>query len=174
MQQRGLIHYYYGGGKGKTTAALGLALRYSGQSGKTVIVQFLKNSHCGELDALQKLDNVTVLRGKSGDGFTFSMTQQQLEETRRIHQKNLQTAMELVKDGGLLILDEATDAVRSNTLDEQLLKDAILKKGDKTEIAVTGHTPLEWLIEAADYVTEMKKHKHPFDKGITARKGIEF
>lgn len=169
-----MIHYYYGDGKGKTTAALGLAMRYSGQGGKTVIVQFLKNSPCGELDALKKLDNVTVLRGQSGSCFTFSMTEQQLAETKRIHENNLKTALEIIKEGSLLILDEATDAVKTNTLDEQLLRDVILKKNDKTEIVVTGHAPLDWLIDAADYVTEMKKHKHPFDNGITARKGVEF
>jgi len=169
-----MIHYYYGDGKGKTTAALGLAMRYSGQGGKTVIVQFLKNSPCGELDALKKLDNVTVLRGQSGSCFTFSMTEQQLAETKRIHENNLKTALEIIKEGSLLILDEATDAVKTNTLDEQLLRDVILKKNDKTEIVVTGHAPLDWLIDAADYVTEMKKQKHPFDNGITARKGVEF
>jgi len=169
-----MIHYYYGDGKGKTTAALGLAMRYSGQGGKTVIVQFLKNSPCGELDALKKLDNVTVLRGQSGSCFTFSMTEQQLAETKRIHENNLKTALGIIKEGSLLILDEATDAVKTNTLDEQLLRDVILKKNDKTEIVVTGHAPLDWLIDAADYVTEMKKQKHPFDNGITARKGVEF
>jgi len=169
-----MIHYYYGDGKGKTTAALGLAMRYSGQGGKTVMVQFLKNSPCGELDALKKLDNVTVLRGQSGSCFTFSMTEQQLAETKRIHENNLKTALEIIKEGSLLILDEATDAVKTNTLDEQLLRDVILKKNDKTEIVVTGHAPLDWLIDAADYVTEMKKQKHPFDNGITARKGVEF
>ncbi len=174
MGQRGLIHYYYGDGKGKTTAALGLALRFSGQGGKTVIVQFLKNSHCGELEAVKKLDNVTLLRGKYGEGFTFSMTRYELEQTGLIHENNLKTALELLKDGGLLILDEATDAVKTNTLDEQLLKDAVFGKNDNVELVVTGHDPVEWLVAAADYVTEMKKHKHPFDNGINARKGVEF
>ena len=174
MGQRGLVHYYYGDGKGKTTAALGLALRFAGHGGKTVIVQFLKNSPCGELEALKKLDNIIVLRGKSGNGFTFSMTEQQLEETRKIHEKNLKTALELLKNGGLLILDEVTDAVKTNTLDEQLLKDAIIKREDGVEIALTGHAPIEWIKDIADYVTEVKKHKHPFDSGITARKGVEF
>ena len=170
----GLIHYYYGDGKGKTTAALGLALRFSGHGEKTVIVQFLKSSPCGELEAVKKLDNVIILRGKSGEGFTFSMTEQQLQETKQIHENNLKAAVEFIKEGGLLILDEATDAVETDTLDEKLLKDVILKKNDKVEIVVTGHAPLEWLVDAADYATEMKKHKHPYDSGVAARKGIEF
>ena len=169
-----MIHYYYGDGKGKTTAALGLAMRFCGQGGRVVIVQFLKNSPCGELEALKKLDNVFVLRGQSGSCFTFSMTERQLAETKKIHESNLKTALELLEDGDLLILDEATDAVKTNTLDGQLLKDAVLNKRDCIEVAVTGHAPLQWLAEAADYVTEMKKQKHPFDSGTAARKGVEF
>jgi len=174
MAGRGFVHYYYGDGKGKTTAALGLAMRFAGQGGKVIIVQFLKNTHSSELESLKKLDNIMLLRGKSGEGFTFSMTPQQLEETGRIHEQNLSCAVNELTDGSLLILDEAVDAVQTGTLGEELLREALAYKNCGCEIVITGHELVDWIAECSDYVTEMKKQKHPFDSGITARKGIEF
>lgn len=174
--QKGLVHYYFGDGKGKTTAALGLAMRAAGHGGGVVIVQFLKNSPCGEENAIKKLPNITLLRGKAGAAFTFSMTEEDRAKTKAIHEQNLREALKICNEQQtvLLVLDEATDAVLSNTLDEALLKQAVLEKPEALEIVVTGHKPLEWLVESADYITEMKKHRHPFDKGIKARKGVEF
>ena len=174
MDNRGLIHYYYGDGKGKTTAALGLALRYAGQGGRVVIVQFLKNTACGEIESFLRFDNVTVLRGICGEGFAFSMSTEQLGKTKSIHEENLKKAIEIVGKEGLLILDEATDAVETDTLDENMLKTVVAQKPENVEMVITGHAPAKWLIESADYVTEMKKQKHPFDSGIIARIGIEY
>ena len=168
-----MLHFYYGDGKGKTTAALGLAFRFSGQGKRAVVVQFLKNTDCGEVKVLSDMD-ITLLRGKCGDCFTCFMTERQLAETKIIHEDNLKKALSLIKTGDMLILDEAADAVELNLLDEQLFKQAILDNKDAVEIVVTGHKPLSWLMETADYITEMKKHKHPFDSGISARKGIEY
>jgi cob(I)alamin adenosyltransferase len=173
---KGLIHVYCGYGKGKTTAALGLALRASGGGKKVVIVQFLKSSNTSELSSLKLLPNITVLRGTAAKGFVRDMTAEQLEATKRIQNANLSKAIELVRTGGcdLLILDEALDAFQLGLLDDDLFLSVVYKKPDALELVITGHKPEEQIISCADYVTEMVKIKHPYDLGIKARKGIEF
>jgi cob(I)alamin adenosyltransferase len=176
MAKKGLTHLYYGSGKGKTTAALGLALRASGAGLRVVIVQFLKDRPCGELTQLALLPNITVLRGKAGKAFIRGLDEAEREATREIQNANLQRARVLVQRGqcDLLILDEALDACQLGLLDEPILADLICHKPAALELVVTGHRPVDWLIEQADYVTEMVKHKHPYDVGIKARRGIEF
>lgn len=172
----GLVQLYYGDGKGKTTAALGQALRALGCGRRVVLVQFLKNTPCGELTALRRHARITVLRGKAGAHFTFAMTEEERRQTKAIHEDNLVQALALAKSGqcDLLILDEVTDALQAGLLDEGLLREAVLGKPAALELVLTGHRPIDWLLEAADYVTEMKKHKHPFDRGVPAREGVEF
>ena len=173
----GLIHMYYGDGKGKTTAALGLALRAAGCGKRVVIVQFLKDWKCGELDSLKLLPNITVIRGKASGGvFVHEMTEEQKAETRAIHDENLISALELQKSGNcdLLVLDEAIDAYRLGVLDAALFEGLLDNKPDALELVVTGHRPDAELLDRADYITEMVKRKHPYDIGIAARRGVEF
>lgn len=176
MIRQGLIHVYYGYGKGKTTAALGLALRASGNGLKVVIVQFLKERASGELAQLSLLSNITILRGKSGKGFYRNMESKQRAATREIHDNNLRQAIELVNRGecDLLILDEGMDAYQLGLVNEELFGDIINNKPTHLELVITGHKPLEWIIQRADYITEMVKVRHPYNSGIKARKGIEF
>jgi cob(I)alamin adenosyltransferase len=170
-----MVHIYFGNGKGKTTAALGLLLRASGCGRKCVLVQFLKDWNSGELAALAELPNVTVLRGKAaGQTFTKDMTEEQLAATRDIHNENLKNAIDAVKDGGLLVLDELLDAIRLKLVEESVLRDLLDAAPEGLEIVITGHGEVDWLTERADYVTEMVKRRHPYDRGVTARKGIEF
>jgi len=174
---KGLIHVYYGNGKGKTTAALGLALRASGSGKSVVIVQFLKDWNCGELKALETLPNVTVFRGKSSGGaFVRDMNEVEKAATKSIHDKNLENAIILQKTGkcDLLILDEAADAYQSGVLEPSLFEDIVNNKPEPLELVITGHNPDTWLLGQADYVTEMVKRKHPYDMGISARRGVEF
>lgn len=172
----GLTHVYYGYGKGKTTAALGLALRAAGVGKKVVIVQFLKDSNTGELKSLGLLPDVTVLRGTAAKVFARDMDAVQLEETKIIQNGNLQKALDIVKAGAcdLLILDEALDAYQLGLLDEQLFLDLVNHKPQSLELVITGHKPDTQIMEKADYVTEMRKVKHPYDKGVPARRGVEF
>lgn len=174
--QKGLIHVYYGYGKGKTTAALGLALRTAGCGKKVVLVQFLKDSKTSELNCLQLLPNITVLRGTAAKAFVRDMTPEQLEETKKIQDANLSKALDIVRPGDcdLLILDEALDAYQLGLLDGALFLELVFNKPDALELVVTGHKPDDIIISRADYVTEMVKIKHPYDKGMKARKGIEF
>ena len=177
MSNDGLIHVYYGYGKGKTTAALGLALRASGCGKRVVIVQFLKDSKSGELNQLALLPNITVLRGKAPGGvFVKDMDDAAKAETRAIHNANLEKALTMQQGGecDLLILDEALDAYQLGLLDEALLSSAVRDKPAAMELVITGHKETDWITDCADYVTEMAKKKHPYDKGIPGRRGIEF
>ena len=174
MHKLGLTHVYYGDGKGKTSAALGLALRASGHGFKVVIVQFLKNIPTGELKSLSRLPNVTVFYGQSGKNFTNEMVPTELKETLEIHNTNLRLAIDLVrkKQCDVLILDEALDAFHLGLLDENLFKD-IYNNHEKVELVITGHMPSGWVHNGADYVTMMTSLKHPYSTGVTLRKGIE-
>lgn len=169
--ERGLIHLYYGEGKGKTTAAMGLALRARGAGKKVVIVQFLKGTPSGEIPMLEGM-GVRIFRGKAGTGFVSQMTEEEQAETRRIQTENLRAAM--VEKGDLLILDEACAAWRLGMVDAALLQKAVLEKPAAQEVVLTGREPADWMCGAADYCTEMMCRRHPFQRGITARKGVEF
>lgn len=171
-----MIHYYYGDGKGKTTAAMGLALRALGQGREVVIVQFLKDGRSGEVQALEGLPGVTLLYGKGGKGFTFQMTDEEKRETRRIHDENLARAVERVYADrcGLLVLDEVGDALALALVDQDALAALLGGCPEGTELVMTGHAPQESLVNAADYVTRMEKIRHPYDRGAGARRGVEF
>ena len=177
MDAEGLIHFYYGDGKGKTTAALGLALRASGWGQNVVIVQFLKDWKCGELSSLEHVPNVTIFRGKSSGGIFFhELSDEEKAATKIIHDDNLRKALELQKNGrcDMLILDEAVDAYQLGVLDASLLEGLIDNKPELLELVITGHNPDARLLERADYITEMVKRKHPYDNGIVARRSIEY
>lgn len=172
----GLTHVYYGDGKGKTTCAIGLAVRAAGCGMKVMIIQFLKNTECGEIKVLSGIEGVTLLRGKAGAGFTFNMTQEHLDQTTLIHNSNLMQGIDAAREGkiDLLVLDEVMDAYQLDLLDKQALESLINDKPKGLELVITGHTPVQFILEKADYVSEIKKVKHPYDKGINARKGIEY
>jgi cob(I)alamin adenosyltransferase len=169
-----MMHVYYGNGKGKTTAALGLAVRAAGCGKKVVIVQFLKNSPSGEETSIGLLPNITLLRGKAGESFVMSESEK--DETTLIHNANLSSASSLAFNSGcdMLILDEGMDALRKGLVDEDLMRRLVFERPENVELVITGHQPVQWLLDEADYVTEMVKKKHPFDRGITAREGIEY
>lgn len=171
----GLTHLYCGDGKGKTTAALGLAIRALGSGFRVVFVQFLKSHATGELSILNGLSDVTVIRGKEGSAFSFSMTEEEKEKTRHLHTENLKQAIDLGASGecDLLVLDEAVGAYNRNLIDKALLEEFVQNKPERLELVMTGRNPVQWMIDRADYVSEIKKIKHPYDRGIAARIGIE-
>jgi len=170
-----MIHVYFGDGKGKTTAALGLLVRACGCGMECVMVQFLKDWKCGELETLCGMQNVTVLRGKAdGASFSINMTEEELAKTRAIHNENLKKAIELCAKGGLLVLDELLDAVSLGLIDDSLVRGLLDAPPAGLEIAITGHGAVDWIMERADYITEMVKRRHPYDTGVQARRGIEF
>lgn len=174
--QNGLIHYYYGNGKGKTTAAFGLAARALGAGMQVVVVQFLKSGASGEVAFFEGRTDMTLFGGKAGTRFAFQMSEEEKAETRRIHEENLQKAWDLAESGAcdLLILDEVSDAVRLGLLAGARLFALLRQKPAGLEVAMTGHEPLPEFLEIADYVTQMRKEKHPYDRGVSGRRGIEF
>jgi cob(I)alamin adenosyltransferase len=167
-----MIHIYQGDGKGKTTAAIGLAVRNAGCGGKVIFAQFMKGGESGELNILKALDNVEVIRLEKHFPFYKNMTDEDKAEITKAHNELLENIENKSKDCTLIVLDEVTYPVSFGLIDKSKLNAFI--KNTKCELVLTGRNPDEEWIEIADYVTEMKKVKHPFEKGITARKGIEY
>lgn len=168
---KGLVHLYCGNGKGKTTAAMGLALRALGQGMQVIVVQFLKNGTSGELEPLKKL-GAAVYSGQPGAKFTFQMNAE--EKAQATKENNARLAEALQQPCDLLILDEICAARNSGMVDEALAKQAVLERPQHREVVLTGRNPEAWMAEAADYITEMRPRRHPYEQGIPARKGIEF
>jgi len=173
--ERGLVHVYCGDGKGKTTAALGLAVRSCGRGHKVLLVQFLKSQDTGELFAFEKLPGITVIRGKEGYRFSFHMTEEEKVHCRAVQDENLSRAIALCRSQhvDLLILDEAIGALDKNLVNRELLLEFLNSKPLGLEVVLTGRNPDDALLELSDYVSEIKKVKHPYDLNITARDGIE-
>ena len=171
---KGLIHLYCGDGKGKTTASLGLALRAAGRGLRVLYVQFFKDGSSSEFCLLEKLDNVTFLRPERSFGFFRTLSPEEQEEARQFYSAHLEKALALSPQYDLLVLDEAMSACRTGVIPEAEVLDFLKNKPEQLEVVLTGRDPSQALFDAADYVTEMCKRKHPFDQGIPARKGIEF
>lgn len=172
----GLIHIYTGDGKGKSTAAFGLALRAAGCGKQVLIVQFFKGRDCGELRSFALLPNVTVLRLDRAPGFFKYLDETARAEVRAQHDALLAEANRRMREGqcDLLILDEAISAYNHHALDRTVLDEMLHTKPEEMELVLTGRNAPETLTSAVHYVTEMKKLKHPYDSGIPAREGIEF
>jgi len=173
---KGLIHIYTGEGKGKTTAAMGLALRAAGCGRKVFIAQFFKGRACGELKSLALLPNIDIVRLSSDYGFFSFMDEKEKTQVRAEHDAMLAEAEARVADGrcDFLILDEVISAYNCEALDRSRVDNLVLCKPESLELVLTGRDAPENLVVSADYITEMRKVKHPFDKGIPAREGCEF
>jgi cob(I)alamin adenosyltransferase len=174
--KKGLIHLYIGDGKGKTTASVGLATRASGYGKSVVFAQFLKGRSTGETIPLKKL-GALIIRSDKDMGFCRDMDDGQRRIFRAEQERILAEVKGAVSDRDktdLLILDEALNAIEIEMLDENALKEFILQKPEHIEIVLTGRKAPDWLIETADYVTEMKKIKHPYDRGVGGRPSIEY
>ncbi len=171
-----MLHLYTGDGKGKTTAAFGLALRALGHGNRVLIAQFLKNGKSSELDGARKFDNATVVKVPSTNKFTYQMTKEELEEEKRRQKAEVNLLIDKIEEikPETIILDELAVCAGIGLVDEEdmwRLIDTALLYG---ETVVTGRYPPESLYEKADYVSEIIKRRHPFDKGISARAGVEF
>ena len=170
------IHLYHGNGKGKTTAAAGLAFRAAAAGMGVCIVQFLKSRASGEMRLLSEMTGVTVLRGKAGEHFTNAMTAEERAETLKISNRNCMSAYTMAVNGmaELVILDEACAAWKEDLVNHALIEKFFSDELKNTEIVLTGRNPPPLFVEKADYITEFVKIRHPFDNGLTAREGIEY
>ena len=172
-EENGLVQIYYGDGKGKTTAAFGLAFRCAGWGRRVVIAQFLKSSPCGELTAAERFPTLTVLRSKGIHKFTFQMNDEEKAVVAENCRTLLRQAAELARaeEARLLVLDEVCAAVNTGLLPLEDVLDCL--DSLSCEVVLTGRDPAPELRDRADYLTEMRKVRHPFDRGVCARTGIE-
>ncbi len=168
----GMLHVYCGNGKGKTTAAIGLAVRAAGAGMSVFIAQLMKGSDTSELVILKSIENITLMRCEKDLGFVKSMTQAEKEQMKIWHDNMLHEAFE--KSFDMVILDEFFSAYNYGLMDKEYAEERIFSSLDNSEIALTGRGPDEKFLKRADYVSEILAVRHPFEKGIRARKGIEF
>lgn len=202
-----MVEIYCGDGKGKTTAAMGLAVRAAGHEIPVRIVQFLKDGTSGELAILNKLDKIEIDTPHEFYGFVKNMTAEQKKAVADDYAAMLERAKlwlaDIISDNdkntdkimtgcetdsendsrdklkseneisAVVIMDEVLHACNFELLDKDRLVAFVDKYRDKAELVLTGRNPSEELVGIADYVSEIKKIKHPYDKGIFARVGIE-
>lgn len=176
-----MIHIYHGDGKGKTTAAIGMAIRGAGRKRQVYFIQFLKDDSSGEIVVLRQIPEISVIHSAEFYGFVKDMTE---EQKRKLSEKYkgiiLDMERELEKNinerESTIILDEVLHACKYKLIEEDFLMDFLKTWGklEKVEVVLTGREPWEEILKLADYVTEMRKEKHPFDNGVFARKGIEY
>jgi len=172
--EKGLIQVYTGNGKGKTSAAFGIALRAIGRGLKVYIIQFIKGGFdYGELYMIDKLPNLKLKafgRGK------FITEKPPGKEDIKLAEEALQLAEKVVESGeyDIVILDEINVALNLELISLEKVLELIKSKPKRVELVLTGRYAPNEIIEVADLVTEMKEVKHPFNEGYEARKGIEY
>lgn len=169
-------HIYYGDGKGKTTAAIGLAVRAAGSKMKVLFVQFLKTEFSGERHILSHTENVTLTFCPLELKFTFDMDDKEKAQAAKIFKGIFDSAVTtaLTEKYDMVVLDEVFEAINAHMLSESEVYEFITNAPSSMEIVMTGHNPPQKFMDCADYITEFKKIKHPYDRGITDRIGIEF
>ncbi len=170
-----MLQIYTGNGKGKTTAAIGLAVRAYGAGLRVAVFQFLKNGSSSEISVLRKLSGMTVEACECCNKFVFKMNDEEKAAARTRHDEELSYAIELIRSGkvDILIMDELIGAFNMKLVDEE--KALLLTELAKNcEIVLTGRDPDERFLKAADYISEIAPVRHPYEQGITARKGIEY
>jgi len=177
MQETGLVIVYTGKGKGKTTAALGIVLRAVGHGYKVGMIQFIKGAwYYGELTSSRRLEPEFELIA-AGRGFVGIIDDDHPIED---HQKAAKDAIELAKQKiasgnyDVMILDEINYAAKLNLISQQDILDVIAARPEKTSLVLTGNYVPEAIMAEADLVTEMREIKHPFQRGVKAKKGIDF
>ena len=175
--ESGLVIVYTGKGKGKTTAALGMALRAIGHNYKICMIQFIKGSwHYGEMSSSKRLEPEFELTAV-GKGFVGILDDKTPKE---IHQKIAKEAIQIAKEKilsekyNIIILDEINYAVNLGLVELADVLDLIKNKPQGITLVLTGNHVKQEIVDAADLVTEMKEIKHPFQRGIRAKKGIDF
>lgn len=172
----GLIHIYCGSGKGKTTAAMGLGMRAAGNDFKVLLTQFLKSNKTGELKSIEKLkENYHFFEGVPVNKFSWNMTDEEKAKAKIEHTKRFKevTDKAINENYDVLILDELIATINLDFIPLNDVLDFLKNKPEGLEVVMTGRDPKEELIEIADYVSEINAIKHPFEKGVPSRKGIE-
>lgn len=181
---KGCIHIYCGDGKGKTTAATGLSVRASGAGIPVIFCQFMKSDCSSEILVLKGVPGITVLHAPRFFGFSWTLQEKEKKEAEKQYRELFWTAVKNAskycdkanseKVSALLILDELISACNTGMIDEKAVLEWIARRPENLEIVITGRNPSERLLSEADYITEMKMRRHPYEQGIKARIGIEY
>ncbi len=176
MKNGHALHIYFGECKGKTTAAMGLAIRAAGQGKIVLLCQFMKTNTTGELNSLKLIPNVHIVLGEPITKLTTMMTEQELADEKRRQRENFNKFCSEINHirPDLIVMDELLVAESMDMVDSDKVLSCVDEWLETAEVVLTGRWASDELIEKADYVTEMVKRKHPFDQGIMARRGIEF
>lgn len=173
-----MIHIYCGDGKGKTTAALGLAVRASGREKRVLIARFLKTDDSGEVPVLSSIPKIHVILCEKTFGFFFRMSEEQKKEAKEYYSQLFDRVRSQADAFDLVILDEIMAACNYGLVSEdavvQWLEEVKNRTECEPEIVLTGRNPSDRIQQFADYITEMKMIRHPYEKGIPAREGIEY
>ena len=174
-----MLHIYYGKGKGKTSAALGLILRACGYNKRIVLFQFLKPKKifCGEYASLKKFSNVKQIRFEQKHPiFMQECGKKQVKELKEHIQESLLKLKKIIqnKKFDILICDEILNIIHKKLIKEEYVVKMFKNVSVRKEIILTGRNKPKKLAAIADYITEFRQIKHPFQKGILARKSIEF
>lgn len=171
------LHLYTGSGKGKTTAAMGLALRALGHGQRVLIAQFMKDGRSGELTALAQLPGATIFPAKPISGFTFSMTPAELAQAQaeQTAQAKAIERLILTLQPQTVILDELAMALSTNLVDEATARSLLQASLSCAETLTTGNLAPAWLHDLSDYVSLISAQKHPYEtENLPARKGVEW
>ncbi|MDK0722604.1 cob(I)yrinic acid a,c-diamide adenosyltransferase [Clostridium perfringens] len=174
--KEGYVQVYTGNGKGKTTAAMGLAFRATGDGMEVKVVQFLKSWKTGELESAKRFDNLEILRFEKVKGFTWELNEEELAQLKSEVRVGFDFVKGLVENRGcdILILDEVMASISGGFIGEDEIVELIEKKPKDMELILTGRNVPEKIMEKADLITEMREIKHYYKKGVPAREGIEF
>lgn len=172
-----MVHIYCGDGAGKTTAAVGLAIRFAGSGGKVLFCQFMKSGTSSELNVLSGMENIKIFPCYKLDNFSFNMSESEKEKARAEYTKDFAQITEYLtnnKDIGLVVFDELASCVNTGFLNVDTVIDFLNDRHEGPEAAITGRDPDKRLCEIADYISEIRCVKHPFERNVPARTGIEF
>lgn len=174
--QKGLLHIYCGDGKGKTTAATGLAVRAAGCGMRVLFVRFLKNENSGELAILDEIRQIEVVHLSKSFGFFKMLKPEEQEEAKKLYSDLWDEAIQRVKTGeyDMLVMDEFAAAYQYDMIAHDKAVKFLKERPQGLEVVLTGRNPASEILEMADYISEIKKIKHPYEQGITARRGIEY
>lgn len=173
---KGCIHIYCGDGKGKTSAALGLAVRAAGRGKKVLLVRFLKNDDSGELVVFKAIPQIDIFPCEKSFGFVFRMSGSEKKAAALFYRDYFARACREAaeKKYDIVIFDELMAANNYQMVPDTDILEFLKKRPAAMEVVMTGRQPGEALTAAADYVSEIKMIKHPFTKGLAAREGIEY
>ena len=170
-----MIQSYFGNGKGKTTAAIGAAIRCAGCNRKVLFVQFLKNKDSSELNVFEQIKNIDVLFATQRYTLYDNLRKDRTLLLSESYQKLLfEDVKHSINNYQMLILDEILDAVQFGYIDENELIKMISQLSLHMEIILTGHVLTDTIESVSDYISEIKERKHPYHKGMLPREGIEY